>query len=497
MVHHSVSKGAALIHGVARGQEQVERTDQHDFDWRASLVAIGLMVCGLIFVLWSLSLVLMMLQWDSLRDFVQEYVSVRNYYAGRPIYTPLQEVLASHFHENLPIEHNAHPPVAVLMTLPLGVFDFFWAYLVWNVLSLVALGVSLWLIMRRDGVGFSGVALLPILALLVTSNVLAHQLFQGQLNLVLLLLITLCWVAWRSGRINLAGASIGLAAALKLFPAFLLLFFVIRRQWQAVISAGIVFVALNVVAGMVFGWECFYTYVVEVMPNVSNFRDTWPNASLMGLWSKLFNATRGDVEPIWQSPLAAQLALFASSAVVVALTAWRIRQAGGRRQTDVAFALCAIAMLLVSPVVWDHYFLLLILPLAILWKSVGPSMGKRALVLLAIAMLMTLQPRWIWDAVIPGDGEGATGNGKIPSIAQPIHTLTVLSMQLYMVLALFVLAYVQVKKCVTDDDSKPPPVGVAPSLQPVLSVESRKPIVIPVGEGTLPESSHQHAPPAE
>lgn len=475
----------------------MEQTDHPEFSWRSLLIAVGLTVCVIVCVLWSAGLILIMLQWDSLRDFVQEYVSVQNYYAGRPIYTPLREVLPGNLHENLPIEHNAHPPVAVLISLPLGVFSFYRAYLVWNIVSLAALGMSMRLIMRRDGLGFSGIALLPVLALLVTSNALAHQLFQGQLNLALLLLITIGWAAARSGRLKLSGASIGLAAALKLFPAFLLLYFAVRRQWRVVFTAAATFAAANLMAGLIFGWRCFHTYVVEVMPNVGTFRDTWPNASLMGLWCKLFDAPSGHVEPLWQNPLCAQLAYFASSAVVVALVAWKMRQAEGRRQADVAFALCTIGMLLVSPVVWDHYFLLLILPLAILWKAVGPSFRKRAVILSAICVLFTIQPRWVWDAVIPGDGEGISGIGKVSSVALPIHTLTVISMQLYMVLALFVLAYLQVKRIVIKDADRSIGAEDATPAQAESPVESREPIVLLGGEGGLLDSPSQPAPSCE
>jgi hypothetical protein len=405
-----------------------------ELNWRGVAAAIGMTLCVVLCLIGLLNLLVH--AWPSpghLRDFCQEWVSAKNYFDGRPVYLSLNESLPLYFDGvyELPIEYNAHPPVSVLAALPLAAFDYRTAFVLWNLTSIAALAVSMWLIMRRDGLGFGRVWIFPIVTLLLTSGALTHHLFQGQLNLLLLLLITGCWAADRGGREVLGGALLGAAMALKLFPGFLLLYFVVRRQWRSAASAAAVFVLLNAAALVVFGADSFRTYFVEVVPQLGQFRDTWPNASVMGFWSKLFDGGRsGHVYPLWKSELLMQAGYLISSGLLVLLAGWKVWQAKSRPQRDVAFGLCIIAMLLVSPVTWNHYFVMLILPLAVLWQAAERSAGKRSFVAAAVLVLLTIQPQWIWNVAIPGR-EGLY-------VAQPWQTLTYISIQFYMLLALFV-----------------------------------------------------------
>src|SRR5262249_55049861 len=87
------------------------------------------------------------------RDFAQEWRSVRNYFERRPIYENQETRLAHHRgYRGRPgepaLEVNAHPPVSVLLTLPVAALDYPHALLTWNLLSLAALALSLWLLAR-------------------------------------------------------------------------------------------------------------------------------------------------------------------------------------------------------------------------------------------------------------------------------------------------------------------------------------------------------------
>src|SRR5262249_14349123 len=135
-------------------------------------------------------------------DFFQEWASARNRLTGLPVYTSQEEAFRRYLGlERRPDDHNfirinAHPPPAVLLALPLAGLDFADAFTAWNLLSLAALAASVGLIVRQ--VPLPGWSWLPILTLLVVGNPLHHQLLHGQLNLVLLLLLTGAWAADRA-----------------------------------------------------------------------------------------------------------------------------------------------------------------------------------------------------------------------------------------------------------------------------------------------------------
>src|SRR5262249_51177427 len=182
--------------------------------------------------------------------------------------------------ERFVLEVNAHPPTSVLLALPLADLDYPDAVLAWNLFSLALLVPALWLVIRQLDLRVAPWMLLPLAAVLLICSPFRQQVVQGQLNLVLLAILTGAWAADRSGRPWWAGTLVGLATALKLFPGFLFLYFVLRRRWHA-LGAGIV--SLSVCTGLtatVLGVEAFESYARDVLPQIGRFRSDWVNASL-------------------------------------------------------------------------------------------------------------------------------------------------------------------------------------------------------------------------
>src|SRR5262249_28051757 len=150
-------------------------------------------------------------------------------------------------------------------------------------------------------------AIFPLFVLLTSTfcNPFQQHLNQGQINLVLLPLLVGTWAADRSGKPLWAGAFLGLATALKLFPGLLFVYYLLRRQWKVVLSGGLSFLAVTGVTVAVLGLETYQDYVTKVLPAVSAFRDWWPNLSLPGFWSKLFEGQSGHVITVVHSPAVA------------------------------------------------------------------------------------------------------------------------------------------------------------------------------------------------
>src|SRR5207253_829995 len=130
------------------------------------------------------------------------------------------------------------------------------------------------------------------------------QVNLGQLNLVLTLLITGTWAADRTGRWRLAGALLGAAAAIKLFPAFLFLYFAARRQWKTLAAGLVNLLVLTALTAAVVGWDTYPHYFRDVLPRVERSQSGWGNASVVGLWRKLFDPATDleRVEPLYRSP---------------------------------------------------------------------------------------------------------------------------------------------------------------------------------------------------
>src|SRR5262249_49806423 len=80
---------------------------------------------------------------------------------------------------------------------------------------------------------------LIVTLMLLFSFPLREQMYNGQLNPVLLLSITGAWIAARRERDGLAGVLLGVAAAMKLFPIFLFIAPALRRRWSTLVAGAI------------------------------------------------------------------------------------------------------------------------------------------------------------------------------------------------------------------------------------------------------------------
>jgi hypothetical protein len=384
-------------------------------------------------------------------DFFQDWASARNLLNGLSIYTShnvtVERYLGYRVNSADPqikveIDRNAHPPTSVLLALPLAGLDYPEAVLVWNMVSIAAFLVSLWLVCSQLRISWARWSVFPFVTLLLTCNPFRQQIDLGQLNLVVLLLLTGVWAADRSNRSDLAGILLGAATAVKLFPGFVFLYFLIRRQCR-VVAAGLI--SLAMISGLtaaVLGLESYQTYFEEVLPQLQTFRSKWGNASLVGFWTKLFDpAAEQHVRPLWDSPALAMAAILCSALVLVCMLVWAVAMARTRMQLDRAFALTLTAMLLVSPTTWDHYLVLLLLPLMLVWLELPPSVMARVF-FMAVFVALWLEPRLLYNAFIPG--------GYSTGIATPVHTVAILSFQFYALLGLFALGILETRREIAD-----------------------------------------------
>lgn len=374
-----------------------------------------------------------------LNDFVQEWSSARRYFEGEPIYGDLRPFVARHFGkrhvESLPIEVNGHPPASVLLTLPFGWLSYRAACLVWNLLSLVGLVAGIALILGRRGLNCSAWAWLPILACLLPSGPFADQVMLVQMSLLLFFLLTAAWWADRNGHAAGSGCLVGLAASLKLFPGFLLLYFAAQRRWKSVAAAAITMAALHAAAWAVLGRQAFSDYITIVLPSLGRFEVGAFNASLAAWWSRLLDGAHPQFTPLANWPLLAGIATAVSVAAAAALAYRTARRAGSAGDRDLAFSLCVAAMMLATPIVWWHYFLMLILPLIVLWRTASAAIRP---LLAATTAVLAINPYWF--ARFPWIGSGLTfdSSGQVAA-ATLLNSLTVLSFQLYALVALFLL----------------------------------------------------------
>jgi hypothetical protein len=280
---------------------------------------------------------------------------------------------------------------------------------VWNALSLLCFGVAIWMIARIRKTRLPGWWIVPAAALLLTCNPFRHQVEMGQINGLLVALLVGMWAADRFGHQRTAGTLLALATAVKLTPGLFLIFYLLRRRWSVVIWSILAGLAITAFTAAVIGMESYEGYLREVLPLSSRYTPMRINASLAGLWTKWFDAgvvsqltLEQIAPPLIHSPGVARVGFAFSAAAVLYSLARVATRARFPEQIDLATGACVSAMLLLSPTTWDHSFLLLVLPIVVLWPRVAQRRGPRML-FMVLVLVLWVSPTALWTAMRAGD----------------------------------------------------------------------------------------------
>jgi alpha-1,2-mannosyltransferase len=225
--------------------------------------------------------------------------------------------------------------------------------------------------------------LLPVALLL---EPVRNTLTYGQVNVVLMALVTADCLTpsprWPRG------ALVGLAAAVKLTPAGFVLFFLVKRDYRAAVTALVSFAAVTG-AGFLLDWHDSVRYWTSLVFDVGRPGSALyaANQSIQGVLA------RAGLNP----HAAAGLAVWAVLSALVSLLTWvGMRRALAGSSVVLALCLNAVAALLISPVSWSHHWVWAapaVLTLAVLgWRHRQVAVLFVAAVLLAI---FALAPQWL------------------------------------------------------------------------------------------------------
>ena len=254
-----------------------------------------------------------------------------------------------------------YPPPFLPLVLPFGLLEAATAIRLWIVVLLAALAV--------------GVAILPvsltirwwIVLLAGVSWPFGYAIKLGQVGPLLFLGFAVGW-RWLDAPVR-SGLAIAVGTAIKLQPGILLVWAFLTRRWGTVLIGVIALGLLSVVSTAFTGanaWTDFVTLIRRVGDPIATEHNLTPGAVVWQLG--VDTATAGLVQ--------AATTTLALAAVVLA--AWRAT-------AEAAFLVAVVASQLVSPILWDHYALLLLLPVAYLCAA-----GHWWAVLVPLAMATVL-----------------------------------------------------------------------------------------------------------
>lgn len=231
-----------------------------------------------------------------------------------------------------------YPAIANVAVSPLSALPFWLAGSLFTVLSLGAMLAGLWLLGVRDW---------RCLAVAGLSWPFLFGLFLGTIGPFLVLGAGAAW-HWRN-RVWPPALALALIIAVKVFPWPMAGWLLITRRFRAFAACAVAGLALTVGAWALIGFRGLLQYP-QMLSDMSFIQENRATS----LVAVLVNAGV-------PSGLSSAIAILAGGLILFA--AWRVAAGplGDRR----AFGLAVLAALTATPIVWDHYMVLLFVPIAL------------------------------------------------------------------------------------------------------------------------------------
>jgi len=291
-------------------------------------------------------------------DFREAYLS-----AARDILRDPSRLYAEYSHGFVNI------PVVALPFVPLTILTQTDAQRVYLLLGLLVLGAT-WAGHRRLLQAPREVALV-LAGLFLINGPLYNSLREGNSTHLLLGLLVAALLALRAGREFRAGALIALCGVVKLPLLLLGAPFVLRRRWGVAVGFAAGLAGLVGVSLLIFGLELHQLWWSHIVaPSSGKPVGAFNVQSIDGFLARVLTGGRHlrDWTPIRGLGFEFTALRWLLIAGFVGTAGWVCWRAGAPRnqrswQIELCVALCLA--LLVSPISWTHYYLLLLLPLGL------------------------------------------------------------------------------------------------------------------------------------
>src|SRR5271155_4357246 len=245
------------------------------------------------------------------------------------------------------------------------------AFWIWIAINFSALAIAMYLLLARRP-GLTGRTALLLAALMLMSAPVNLNFYWGQSQLIVLALMVAAMRAMERERDGAAGVLIAASTLLRAYPLLLVGYFVLRRKWRAVIFAAAGIAAGGLATVALLGWSQTLSFIHGAVRltdySVVNRVD---NLSLGPFVSRMFwslTATMPGSSADW-----IRRAAIATADILVLGVTIRATLAGASRCDPDwrIYSLWIATALMLTPVGWHHYLVLLAIPFVQMVAAAG------------------------------------------------------------------------------------------------------------------------------
>ncbi len=393
---------------------------------------------------------------DFRKDFLAIYVLANAIPRGYDITLPIDD-LAVHFIEDFhgtAFPHpTPHPPTMGIVFSPLALFSYRTAKCIWIVLQFIFLFFSFHQLTRLLGLNINKGKILILAIILQSWYPVYLDVSNGQVNYILLFLLTGTCLANKNKQFAFAGILLGISLIIKQIAWPILLLFLLHRNIRAILSCAITGIAAYSLAVALTGFSIISRYFREVLPTIADFYQMNPwNLSLWTLGKRIFHGIGADsdsdttfeiiIKPLLQSPFLSNIISVLIPLIFLMLAAFIIWK---YHRLEWSFSLLILCTIIVNPLSWPHYFVLAVFPIMCIVQYLidheFPSLPTNT----ALILFMFLLPNiFVWKNLALSLSGISSNSEKIVTV--PFFSGLVLMTPTFALCALFILcSYIQIQ----------------------------------------------------
>jgi len=324
-------------------------------------------------------------------DFVSDYFPAYSLRNGGAIYGEDIANLEKKILGDSKIQ-NFHPPFNALLFLPFSFLSYQTAYVILGVFSIMLLLLINQVVVR--GLELKGEWFLNLTSFTLLWYPVFYCLGTGQSSMIIAACLIGGWFCLRFEKTNISGFLFAIATLMKLFPGLVLLYLLIFKQWRAFFATISFLVVGLLLTAFIVGFDDMRTYaIIMVVRDIDEWRGFVLNHSIGGIVTRLFGKPIGWFEPLVELPYIGSLLIILLSIGVLIYTILKLKEMATKKElADYGFGLTILAMLLLSPITWEHIFPVLILPISLLLREYVKERSSRKLRIILLILFCVSLP---------------------------------------------------------------------------------------------------------
>jgi len=204
------------------------------------------------------------------------------------------------------------------------------------------------------------------------------NILQGQVNMFLLFLCTGSFYFYKKKNPIASAVFLAFAISLKIIPAILLMFYFLKREYKTVLYTFAGIVLIHVIILLLWGAPLLTGYLQNQAFSYFGMGELtgWLNKSIAATLYRLFSISNpeNNIQPIFMATwLVLPLRIIITLAVMTCLAFFTIRN----YNEDLLFPLYLVSIFLVTPMVWVHHHVLILMALPLFTEYIlGGKFGK-------------------------------------------------------------------------------------------------------------------------